>query len=53
MAGTSRKESDRAGPSSADMNARPNPLDPRTFGANTVRPAAASDCESCAYAGRS
>ena len=41
---TSAKDASRAGPSSAAVNARPKPPEPRTFGANTVNPAATRPC---------
>ena len=41
---TSSKDASRAGPSSEVRKARPNPPEPRTFGANTVKPAATRPC---------
>src|SRR3954468_15859785 len=50
---TSANDASRAGPSSAVVNARPKPPDPRTFGANTVNPAATRLCATGDQLGRS
>src|SRR5688500_16257164 len=53
VARTSSNDASRAAPSSQVVNARPNPPDPRTFGAKTVKPAATRLCATGEYAGRS
>ena len=53
VAGTSWKDDSRRARSSIAVKAPPKPVEPRTFGANTVMPTAASDWIRMENAGRS